>query len=85
MSDEELPPMLVCPLDHSPLSVAGSQIVTRVNRAIAAGRVKNRSGRPVTQTIEGGLLHADKNYLYPILDGIPVLLVDEAISLEQFR
>lgn len=82
MIDRELPANLVCPTDRTPLSRADDQIIARVNRAIAAGRVKNRAGRLVGQPIAGGLLSADKTLLYPILDGIPLLLPDEAISLE---
>ena len=53
-----------------------------VNRAIAAGRVKNRGGRLVEQAIDGGLLRVDNTLFYPILDGIPLLLPDEAIPLD---
>jgi len=83
MIDEKLLPILVCPTDHTPLSVADEQIVVRINRAIAAGRVKNRSGRPVERLLDGGLIRADTTILYPIIDGIPVLLADEAIPLAQ--
>lgn len=83
MPDKVLPPSLVCPLDRSPLSLADAQIVARINRAIAAGRVTTRAGRLVDQPISGGLLRVDKTLLYPISDGIPVLLADEAIPLAQ--
>jgi len=43
--------------------------------------VKNQAGRPVEQPIADGLLRADKTLLYPIHDGIPLLVPDEAISL----
>ena len=83
MTDKALPPILVCPLDRSPLSVADAQLVARINRAIAAGRVMNQAGRLIDQPIGGGLIRADKRLLYPISDGIPVLLADEAILLAQ--
>ena len=35
------------------------------------------------QVIDGGLLRADNTLFYPILDGIPLLLPDEAISLAE--
>jgi len=85
MIDRQLLPILVCPTDHTPLTVAEDRIVTQLNGAIAAGRVTNRAGRPVNQPIDGGLLRLDKTFLYPILDGIPVLLADEAISLTHIR
>jgi uncharacterized protein YbaR (Trm112 family) len=85
MIDKEWLPVLVCPTDNTPLSIADEQVVARVNRAIAAGRVKNRAGRIVGRPIEGGLLRADKTYLYPILSDIPVLLADEAIQMAQIR
>jgi uncharacterized protein YbaR (Trm112 family) len=83
--EKESPTILVCPTDHTPLIKADERVVTRLNRAIAAGRVTNRAGRRVDQPIDGGLLRSDKTFLYPILDGIPVLLADEAISLAQLR
>jgi len=83
MIDKALLASLVCPTDHSPLSLADDQIIARLNRAIAAGGVKNHAGRPVEQPIKSGLLRADKTLLYPILDGIPLLVPDEAISLTE--
>jgi uncharacterized protein len=85
MTDQGLPSILVCPIDHSPLEPVGDPLLARVNRAIVAGRVKNRAGRPVEGPIGGGLLRADQTLLYPILDGIPLLLADEAIPMAQIR
>jgi uncharacterized protein len=83
MIDKELLAILVCPKDHSPLSAADDQMIVRVNRAIAAGRIKNQAGRLVEQPIAGGLLRADGTLLYPIHDGIPLLVPDEAISVAE--
>ncbi len=81
MIDETLLSVLVCPTDHSPLHVADRATVDRVNREIAAGRARNRAGRLLERPIDGALLRADRALLYPILDGIPVLLPAEALPL----
>lgn len=82
MSMEPTSP-LVCPIDRVPLRVADEQLIVRVNRAIAAGRVTNHGGRLVDQPLGGGLIRDDKKYLYPVQAEIPILLADEAIPLDQ--
>ena len=83
MIDEALLRILVCPEDHSPLAPASTETVERVNAAIGQGRVQNRMGQPVDQPLEAGLVREDGTLLYPIVEEIPVLLVDEAIPLDQ--
>jgi uncharacterized protein YbaR (Trm112 family) len=81
--DKELLEILVCPKTHKPLSLAEESLIAQVNGRIAAGQLKNAGGQPVESPVEGGLLCKDEGLLYPILDGIPVLLADEAIPLNQ--
>jgi uncharacterized protein YbaR (Trm112 family) len=85
MIDDKLLPLLVCPENHAPLRPADEQLLARLNRAIAAGRIKNRSGKPVEQPLVAGLVRADNALFYPIIDDIPVLLIDEALPLEQLE
>jgi uncharacterized protein YbaR (Trm112 family) len=79
----ELLKMLVCPENKSELAAASSELVGRINRAIAAGQLTNKAGNKVERPLDGGLVRADGAVLYPIVDGIPMMLVDEAIPLAQ--
>ena len=79
----ELLKMLVCPEDQSSLSLAGGDLIARLNRAIDLGQLKNRAGQRVEKRFSGGLLRADRAVLYPIVDDIPMMLVDEAIPMDQ--
>jgi uncharacterized protein YbaR (Trm112 family) len=74
--------LLRCPVNRTPLTEASGDLVAQINTAIVEGRVTNLRGEPLRQTIDGGLIPTAGDVLYPISDDIPVLLRDEAISLQ---
>lgn len=76
---------LRCPDDHSELTLANEELVQQLNAAIKAGKVTNRGGRPIVEHVTGALVRSTGGIIYPIVHGIPLLLRDEAISLDQLR
>ncbi len=83
MMRPEVLKMLVCPETRSPLSIAPSELVSQINQAISVGDLTNRAGQKLDRQLDGGLLRADGAVLYPIVDDIPMMLIDEAIPLDQ--
>ncbi len=83
MIDKRLLEILVCPQDHTPLEPADEELVEKLNRAIGGGQIRNRAGQPVDRAVQGGLVRPDGALLYPIVDDIPVLVVDDAIPMDQ--
>ena len=81
MIDKALLNILVCPENHQRLELADDALLARVNQSIRTGTLTNRGGRRIESPLAEGLVREDRRWLYPILDGIPVMLVDEAIPL----
>jgi uncharacterized protein YbaR (Trm112 family) len=81
MQEELTLELLVCPQDHTRLRMADDALIERINRAIAAGEMSNSLGRKLDKPLDGGLIREDGLVLYPIINEIPILLVDEAIAL----
>ena len=83
MIDKELLDILACPENKTPVSMAEQTIIDQLNEQIANGKITNRGGKIVENPLDGGLIREDKKFLYPIDDGIRIMLIDEAISLDQ--
>jgi uncharacterized protein YbaR (Trm112 family) len=83
MATNELLATLRCPENGSPLAPADGELIARLKALVAARQLRNRAGRTVEGPLDGGLVRAGGDVLYPIIDQIPVLLRDEAILLER--
>lgn len=83
MIHQQLLDILVCPERRTPLTLAGDDLLAALNQAVAQRRLKNRAGEPVEKMLDAGLLRDDRIVVYPVIDGIPIMLVDEAIPLDQ--
>lgn len=79
--DKELLDILVCPETKEPVAMADAGVLDRLNAAVAEGTAKTVGGEPVSEPVAEGLLRQDGRILYPIRQGIPVMLIDESIDL----
>ena len=80
--DKRLLTILRCPVTHKGLSVLKKDKLAKVNEAIAAGKVKTLDGVPLEAALAEALVTDDGKRLYPVSDGIPVLLESESVHLE---
>jgi len=81
MLDPELLEILACPETKESVGLAPPDLVKALNERIRARALRNRAGAVVEEEMETGLLRADGKRLYPVRDGIPIMLVEEAIEL----
>ncbi|MDE2874858.1 MAG: hypothetical protein OXQ93_05410 [Gemmatimonadota bacterium] len=79
--DPALLDILVCPESRQPVAMAAGDLLARLNAAIESGDTVNRGGDPVGEPVTEGLLREDGRILYPIRDGIPIMLIDESIEV----
>jgi uncharacterized protein YbaR (Trm112 family) len=78
---QELLDILVCPETRKPVALADAQTIASLNEKIRAGELRNRGGIKVEKELSEGLVREDGKVLYPIDDGIPVMLIEESIEL----
>ena len=74
--------ILRCPVTKSELVLLEPGETDDLNARIQAGRLLHLSGEPVTDPVTQGLKTRDNGHVYPIIDGIVVLLKELAIAWE---
>ncbi len=55
----------------------------KINTAISEGRLANRDGAILSESVKEALISDDGKIMYPVNDGIPVLLEGASVVLNQ--
>ena len=77
--------ILCCPITHKGLSLARRDVLESINKAIGDGKLSNRDGTVLEDSLREALVTDDRKLMYPVNDGIPVLLEGESVSLDQLK
>lgn len=73
--------LLRCPETLQRLQPATEAQLKDIQQRVAAGTLKNRGGKAVTDSLDEALVREDGKILYPVRQNIPVLLIEEGIAI----
>lgn len=83
MISKELLDILVCPETKQKLDLVDDALLERLNEAIRKGKLVNRGGEVLRETLSGGLIRADKKIVYPIINDLPYLRIGDGIEIDK--
>ena len=83
--DPKLLDILCCPVSKQPVFPLSEEKLATVNAVIASGHVTQADGTVVETPLSEGLITKNKQRIYRIDDGIPVMLEEESIAVDQIE
>ena len=76
--------LLADPADpEKSLREADKALLDRLNALIAEGRLRDRSGTVLARPLVAALVNESNDCVYPVEDGIPILLIERGIEIEK--
>lgn len=73
---------LVCPQTHEPLVVLAADRLPALKAKVDQGQLMSLEGVPVAAKLDAVLTRGDGKIGFPVVKGIPILLMSEAFNLE---
>lgn len=83
--DRKLLDIICCPVTRSSLELLPERELAALNQLIGQKRIKNREESVVDAPLDEALVTRSAKLIYPVRDGIPVLLEDQAMALQQLE
>ncbi len=83
MIDAGLMEILVCPVTKTPIKPLSADRIKLLNEQISGGGVRYVDGSTVESPLDEGLITQNGKTIYRIDDGIPVMLEDQGIHVDQ--
>ena len=77
--DPKLLNLLQCPETKQTLHEVPEDLLSRINQKISEKQLRNRAGKEITTPWQQALASEDEKWIYPVVDGIPVMLTDESL------
>ena len=81
--DNKLLEILVCPATKVPVKLLAKDRLAILNRSIEGGEIKHVNGESLQGALSEALITTDGRTIYPVDDGIPIMLEEQGITADQ--